>query len=1144
MDLLFPILKNRKFGISILIYIVSILKLLAYSIPIPLPKLIKYEPSISISQTPLSIVQNQFSYLNCTKIKWLSWSLSNNLQYQGVNGVGDTAYLNCDMKSDLKGLFDLEFLSNTYQPKIVTKMPAPFMPGNGIGTLIHRFNLAKIKNPDSLLFYIASCPNSKKGFNGPQYNKLRFYDRFNNQLDVANIKQLFRDPSIYNLSTTQVTYQQKEIILIADDRNNLGDGDILLFNNFPPNLRTIEIEHNDDESFTWDGVYLNLGLPDCCPQSQLTSQIIECTDSINNYTINLFINSLELNKLGILDFEFDGNHIASYSLPATIPLKISLTNLLPDGKDHMICYLFNNNIDCKQCITLKAPNPPDTPIILAANAFCEGEQIFLSTVNTGIIQWNGPNSFTSTNLNPIINNITSKNSGIYTLKVTNANGCTTTDSISISVIPPIKIDTSIFSCKSYNWNNQVYTSSGQYVQTLKSSQKCDSIIILNLTIVPPSIDTLTIQACDSVTLNKNTYYKSGQFRLNLTNAAGCDSIIVLNLQIDSSSTKALDAGMDRIICEGDTLQLNASYTGAGRINWESQFGIFNSPNNKSTLYIPNQSIGHFIFISTTDKCSTGKDSIWIQINPNKYIDTLISSCNTYLWNNQLYSQSGQYSQLFSSVNLCDSIVNLKLTINKSNIDTIKYTGCDSIRINNIVYYQSGQYTTNFINAAGCDSIIISDVSIDLSNSYILEAGSDLSICEGDSIQLNAQFNGSATFKWRSNFGSFKNSLSPQSVYYPKTKTNHYIYISAENNCSMYFDSIWIQVYPKLIIDTSFIACENFTLNNILYTQSGKYTQQLTSKNGCDSIINFNLKINYNELTEISYTECDSFFLNGKYYTKSDTVQVVYTNLKGCDSIVVFYIFIDSKKNYTLNAGLDISICESDTILLHGFYNGPGPINWNSTSGVFSDKNDLNTYYYPKSAFNHYIYLSSVEICNSKIDSIWVTIEPPSQPTLLGDPIINPCEETILSLSGNGNYTWIPADKIECLDPPCTKIRLKSNSNIKIIVISDKICSIPLELNVKTSKKLQTVFVPNVFTPNGDQSNDIFLPIFTCPPENYKLQIFDRWGNMLFESTIVENGWNGQFNSIKLSPAVFVYTIQYNYFNQANSFISGTVSLIR
>lgn len=199
--------------------------------------------------------------------------------------------------------------------------------------------------------------------------------------------------------------------------------------------------------------------------------------------------------------------------------------------------------------------------------------------------------------------------------------------------------------------------------------------------------------------------------------------------------------MDRIICEGDTLQLNANYTGAGTINWESQFGTFSAPNNINALYIPNQSSSHFIFISTTDKCSTGKDSIWIQINPKKSIDTSISSCKPYMWNNQLYSQSGQYAQLFSTVNLCDSIVNLKLTINKSSIDTIEYTGCDSIRINNTVYYQSGQYATNFINASGCDSIIISDVTIDLSNSYLLEAGSDLSICEGDSIQLNAQFNG-------------------------------------------------------------------------------------------------------------------------------------------------------------------------------------------------------------------------------------------------------------------------------------------------------------------------------------------------------------------------------------------------------------------
>lgn len=1144
MDQFIQILKISKIGIAILLYAASIINLFANSIPTPLPKLIKNKPTISISQHPLAIGQNQLSYMNCTKIKWLSWSLSNNHQYRGVNGAGDTAYLNCDMKSDLKGLFDLEFLSNTYQPKIVSRMPAPFMPGNGIGTLIHRFDLAKIKNPDSLLFYIASCPNSKKGFNGPQYNKLRFYDRFNNQLDVANIKQLFRDPSIYNLSTTQVTYQQKEIILLADNQNNLGDGDILLFNNFPPNLRTIEIEHNDDESFTWDGVYLNLGLPECCPQSQLTSQIIECTDSINNYTINLFINSLELNKLGILNYEFDGNHIASYSLPATNPLKISLTNLFPDGKDHMICYTLNNNIDCKQCITLKAPDLPDPPNIISDSTFCEGEQIFLSTVSGGSIQWSGPNSFSSTNNNPIINNISSVNSGIYILKVTDSNGCITRDSVLISVNPKTNIDTSISSCSPYYWNSQIYTSSGLYVQTLKSSLQCDSTISLHLTIVPPSIDSIAIQACDSVTINNNTYYKSGQFVLNLTNAAGCDSIIVFNIQIDSSTTKILDAGMDRIICEGDTLQLNANYNGAGTINWESQFGTFSSPNNINALYIPNQSSSHFIFISTTDKCSTGKDSVWIQINPKKSIDTTISSCNTYMWNNQLYTQSGQYSQQFSSVNLCDSIVNLKLTINKSSIDTIKYTGCDSIRINNIVYSQSGQYATYFVNAAGCDSIVILDVTIDLSNSYLLEAGSDLSICEGDSIQLNAKFNGTGTFKWQSNFGTFSDLLNSQSVYYPNTKSNHFIYISAENKCSKYLDSIWIQVYPKTTIDTSFIACKNFTLNHILYDQSGKYTQILTSTNGCDSTINFNLKINSNDLTENHYTECDSFFFNGKYYTKSDTVQVVYTNSIGCDSIVLSYIHIDSKKNYTLNAGMDISICEFDTILLHGFYNGPGLTKWNSTNGVFSEINNLNAYYYPKSAHNHYIYLSSVEKCNTSIDSIWVTIEPPSQPTLIADPIINPCEETILSLSGSANYTWTPADKIECLDPPCSKVRLKSNGTIKLTVTSDKLCSLPLEVNVKIAKQSQTVFVPNAFTPNGDQSNDIFLPIFTCPPENYLLQIFDRWGNMVFESKDIEKGWNGQFNSVKMSPAVFAYTIQYKHYNQSNSIISGTVSLIR
>jgi gliding motility-associated-like protein len=56
------------------------------------------------------------------------------------------------------------------------------------------------------------------------------------------------------------------------------------------------------------------------------------------------------------------------------------------------------------------------------------------------------------------------------------------------------------------------------------------------------------------------------------------------------------------------------------------------------------------------------------------------------------------------------------------------------------------------------------------------------------------------------------------------------------------------------------------------------------------------------------------------------------------------------------------------------------------------------------------------------------------------------------------------------------------------------------------------YVPNSFTPNGDGTNDIFLPIITSgfDPNSYTLLIFNRWGEILFESHNTSIGWDGTY----------------------------------
>jgi gliding motility-associated-like protein len=74
-------------------------------------------------------------------------------------------------------------------------------------------------------------------------------------------------------------------------------------------------------------------------------------------------------------------------------------------------------------------------------------------------------------------------------------------------------------------------------------------------------------------------------------------------------------------------------------------------------------------------------------------------------------------------------------------------------------------------------------------------------------------------------------------------------------------------------------------------------------------------------------------------------------------------------------------------------------------------------------------------------------------------------------------------------------------------------------------------IPNVFTPNSDGINDVFKVEKARDMEirDFEMKVFDRWGNMVFDSRDHEFGWNGRFKGPSMDPAVFAYIIRMNYF---------------
>jgi gliding motility-associated-like protein len=71
----------------------------------------------------------------------------------------------------------------------------------------------------------------------------------------------------------------------------------------------------------------------------------------------------------------------------------------------------------------------------------------------------------------------------------------------------------------------------------------------------------------------------------------------------------------------------------------------------------------------------------------------------------------------------------------------------------------------------------------------------------------------------------------------------------------------------------------------------------------------------------------------------------------------------------------------------------------------------------------------------------------------------------------------------------------------------------------------TLWIPSAFSPNGDGKNEVFL-VRGYGFTDFRLDIFDRWGLLLFSSDNAETGWDGTYNNGKCETDVYVYRVRF------------------
>jgi gliding motility-associated-like protein len=148
--------------------------------------------------------------------------------------------------------------------------------------------------------------------------------------------------------------------------------------------------------------------------------------------------------------------------------------------------------------------------------------------------------------------------------------------------------------------------------------------------------------------------------------------------------------------------------------------------------------------------------------------------------------------------------------------------------------------------------------------------------------------------------------------------------------------------------------------------------------------------------------------------------------------------------------------------------------------------------------------------------------------------------------------WQPDNIIECLNIPCLDVNVYPfvSTTLTATVIDTNGCESSDQIQIKLNK-IRHVFIPSVFSPNGDGNNDIFF--INGDPDQIitvkQFRIFDRWGAVVHEVTDFapndpNTGWDGHGRNGGVNPGVFTYMAEIEFIDQISLMYYGDVTVVK
>ena len=633
---------------------------------------------------------------------------------------------------------------------------------------------------------------------------------------------------------------------------------------------------------------------------------------------------------------------------------------------------------------------------------------------------------------------------------------------------------------------------------------------------------------------------------------------------------------DTTVCTALGRQLHISHNMAApfQIVW-SPAGHLNAANIAAPVIMVDTTTTYTVTLTDQNGCTvTGSTTVAVAFD-NLITPLNVSTCEgqalvldagfpgcTYNWNTGAATQTisvaqqGQYVATITDIQACQAIVTYNATFNPLPVldlgPDVALCGVpshllDAANTANTVLWNTGSgahqisvtttgtYIATVTTPQGCQASDAVHVSLDPLPVDLLQ---DITACETTPVLLDAG-NAGATYVW--------NTGATGQTIVAATSGTYSVAVTTPQHCSATFDA-QVTLMPRLVVNLGpdLVRCAGDTvvLNpgaltaDFLWSTGatsqtlaivGTGTYMLTATNGyCSGADTVHAIFNpapINNLVDGTACTGQSLVLDagnpGATYawsngqstqaltvTSTGQYGVTITAANGCHaSYVTQATFIPPP---SVHLGADTVLCAGQVLLLDAA--NPGCTYQWSTGATNRQLHVLSTGSYTVNVNNGYCSTSG-------------TI------TALFNPVPEylATHQYFTCMDDDPHYVDIDAGNAGCTflwsDGQHTPLIHAASYGWHSVVITNAFgCSLVDSAKVNEFCR-PTLFIPNTFTPNGDGRNDVWLPVGNNVGE-YDMQVFDRWGGVMFQTTDFNKGWDGTMNGSMVPNEVYAYRVTY------------------